>query len=124
LPSLPVVLTASEYMTMSFGQVTMKSCVLSLAFAEGGQRFLDSVLGGTFARRNLAHPDLTAACAAAERVLAVARHFVEFHAEQFKQLARSGESAVVASEIARVVEGDFVIRQFILDRQVCLLQLT
>ncbi len=82
---------------------------------EGGQRFFDAVLGRTFARRNLAHPNLTAACAAAERVFAVARHFVEFHAEQFEQFARSGEAAVVASEIARVVEGDFVMREFVLD---------
>jgi len=86
-------------------------------FLERGQRFLDSVLGGTFTWRDLAHPNLTAACAAAEGVLAVARHFDKFHAEQFKQLARSGESAVVATEIAWVVEGHFVMREFVLDGQ-------
>ena len=59
-------------------------------------------------RPRLVHPDAPAAGAAAERVVAVARHLDELAAESLEDAARRVVDAVVAPERAGVVVGDAV----------------
>src|SRR5437764_5062129 len=58
--------------------------------------------------RQLLHPDAAAAGAAAERVVAVARHLDDLAADRLEHRARRLVDAVVAAERAGVVVGDAV----------------
>ena len=72
---------------------------------------MHAVLGGLLRALRIGDPDASAAGAAAERVVAIARHLDQLAADQLQHLARRVVAAVQAPEMARVMERDALVER-------------